>query len=304
MPTAYTKPALSVDDLLTFLERKGLAIGDHAVATNRLRYIGYYRLKIYTRAFEDTSKRFVSGTRFADIIELYEFDRRLRLALLDAIERIEVSLRSALIEVMTAKGGPHFYLDASHFDAAPTPPPGAKPKETGHAVAKKLAAEGNHKSITHYKSTYNSPVEPPIWCLLEASTFGTLSRILSGLTRPNRKEIAAFFALDEKVLVSWARSLGGLRNICAHHQMLWNADFHINAPMIGKVYKAHITDDKTLYARTAVLKLLLDSAYPAGALSWAKSLAEVVDKAKPPWVTTMAYPANWKTSSIWAAAFI
>ncbi|WP_338031443.1 Abi family protein [Ensifer aridi] len=41
----------------------------------------------------DGEHKFKDGTSFDDVLALYAFDRRLRLHVMDAIERIEVSLR-------------------------------------------------------------------------------------------------------------------------------------------------------------------------------------------------------------------
>lgn len=92
----FNKPALPVEDLVQFLINKGLAVSDHAHAKHSMAYIGYYRLKIYTRHFEDANKRFRPGTTFEEILAVYEFDRGLRLLCLDAIERVEVALRACL----------------------------------------------------------------------------------------------------------------------------------------------------------------------------------------------------------------
>ena len=73
-----------------------------------LRRIGCYRLSAYWYPFPDTSlqqdpiskkltvvrsEQFIEGARFQDALDLYVFDKRLRLLLLDAIERIEIAVR-------------------------------------------------------------------------------------------------------------------------------------------------------------------------------------------------------------------
>ncbi|XXG32323.1 MAG: Abi family protein [Ferrovum myxofaciens] len=58
--------------------------------------MNYYRLRAYWLPFETTlpggEHQFRTGTTFSDVIGIYQFDRALRLLLLDAIERIEISL--------------------------------------------------------------------------------------------------------------------------------------------------------------------------------------------------------------------
>jgi len=201
----FTKRALSVSDLITFMEGKGLTVADRTKAERCLTYLGYYRLKIYTRPFEDTAKKFRNGTTFDQIVEVYDFDRMLRLLCLDAIERIEVALRSHVINVMGAHGGPHFYYDEAFFES-----------KDAVTSMRQLGERGKHLSITHYKAEYQEPHLPAIWCLTEASTFGQLSKLYADLERQYRKEIARGFGFDEKICVSWFKSIATLRNKCAH----------------------------------------------------------------------------------------
>ncbi|MGV9584799.1 Abi family protein [Nocardia farcinica] len=58
---------------------------------------------------------FRAGTGFDDVVDLYVFDRALRLLVMDALERVEVAVRAALTDHMsTTYGDSHWYIDASH----------------------------------------------------------------------------------------------------------------------------------------------------------------------------------------------
>ena len=65
---------------------------------------------------DKTLHTFQNNTYFEDIIERYNFDRHLRLILFDAIERIEIALRTKMIYHMSLKYGGLWYLDASLFE--------------------------------------------------------------------------------------------------------------------------------------------------------------------------------------------
>ena len=93
----YAKAPLSVDDALSHLWRRRLMIDDRPANARVMRSIGYFRLHVYMRRFQNpATKYFWPRTRFKDIVELYEFDRRLRAVTMDVTERVEVALRSAL----------------------------------------------------------------------------------------------------------------------------------------------------------------------------------------------------------------
>lgn len=285
----FSKPAKPASDLIAFLEERGLIIADHVYAAHCISYIGYYHLKIYTRPFEAAEKMFRPKTTFEQIVEVYEFDRRLRLICLDAIERIEVALRSHIINIMGIHGGPHFYYEEKFF-------------ETKSAVtdARKLGENGKHLSITHYKKVYSEPSLPAIWSLMEASTFGTISRMYADLDLTYRKQIAQGFHLDETVCVSWFRTVAALRNICAHHGRLYNADMPVDMPKKAKAYGAELANSTKLYSRLVVLRVMLNSIDLYKKYDWAQRVTELVDK-RPESVglDDMAIPADWKTRPLW-----
>ena len=111
----YTKPALAEPDLLDRWEQRGLDLRDRDRAARYIRHIGYYRLSAYVRSFEQERDKLGSGTSFDDVLGLYIFDRKLRLLVLDALERVEVATRAAIGDHMSLVGGPHWYEDARHF---------------------------------------------------------------------------------------------------------------------------------------------------------------------------------------------
>jgi hypothetical protein len=90
MSTSFSKPLSSVTQQITLLETRGLVIKNTALATHFLTHVGYYRLAGYWQAFQhDPVKHlFHPGTLFETIVNLYDFDRALRLLIFDAIERI------------------------------------------------------------------------------------------------------------------------------------------------------------------------------------------------------------------------
>ena len=285
----FSKPAKSEDDLVDLLVSKGLNVQDCEYAKRQLRYVGYYRLKIYMQDFKDGSGSFSTNTNFQDIVDVYDFDRRLRLVCMDALERIEVALRSSLINVMGLEGGPHFYYDEKYFS-------------NKNAVTRMRAFGENakHLSIQHYKDKYDYPYIPAIWCLTEATTFGQISNFFADLKLPYRKKIAKNFDLDEKILVSWVRCLASLRNICAHHGRLWNAELVVNAPRQATAYQYHLTFNSTCYSRLVLLRVLTRTIDPNGTQKWLPTLRDIIDR-KPDTIDLerMGFPSGWEADALW-----
>src|SRR5262245_56089706 len=157
----FTKPSISIADQLALLERRGMSVPDHVHAAHCLQHISYYRLRAYWLPFEEAAPaagdhKFQTGTSFDDVLALYVFDRRLRLLVMDAMERVEVSLRGSWARHLAMKYGPHGYLDPSHYD---------RTDRYVKAYANLIEEIDRSKDtfIVHYKQKYHDPKHPPIW---------------------------------------------------------------------------------------------------------------------------------------------
>ncbi len=123
MAENYQKPALTFEEQLEHLKNYGLIISDHDSALSQLSTISYYRLSAYWYPFRQRDKdsnitsNFAEGTSFDDVIKLYEFDRHLRLLILDAIERIEVYIRTLITYHLGHSYGAFGYVSGSHAPA-------------------------------------------------------------------------------------------------------------------------------------------------------------------------------------------
>lgn len=90
----YDKPPTSVDEQIALLKGRGLVCADEALVRRWLVTVGYYRLSAYWLPYElppptgqTRSKTFAPDTPFESIVDIYTFDRQLRLLVTEAIER-------------------------------------------------------------------------------------------------------------------------------------------------------------------------------------------------------------------------
>lgn len=172
----FSKPATSIDEQIALLRERGMELGDLDIARKWLEGVGYYRLSAYWLPFEEPvsdnqtrSKRLRSDTTFRKVISLYVFDRRLRVLLLEAIERIEIHVRSRWTYHMSHAHGSHAHLDHNLFAGA-----------LNHAEQLVRLARAVEKSeetfIQHYRGKYTDPYSPPLWAATELMTMGELSK--------------------------------------------------------------------------------------------------------------------------------
>lgn len=89
-------------DLMALLKSRGLVISDEDKAVRYWESIGYYRLSAYMYPFLKAPKethQYKDGTTFQQVLNLYRFDKKLRMLLLNEIEKVEIAIRRAIMNI-------------------------------------------------------------------------------------------------------------------------------------------------------------------------------------------------------------
>jgi abortive infection bacteriophage resistance protein len=272
-----------------------MEVSDLAQAEFYLQHLNYYRLGAYWLPFESdhTTHVFRSGTKFEEVLSLYVFDRELRLLMLDAIERVEVSIRSQWAYQIAHLHNPH-----GHLDATLSVNNSRWQKNLG-----KLTTEVNRSDenfIKHLITNYSEAL-PPIWAVCEVMSLDLLSRWFDNLKpMKTRRAIAMVYGVDEQVLASWLRHLSLVRNICAHHSRLWNRDFTITPTLprnkpVGLASQC-VLGSRKLYNTLIILLHMMDMIAPKHI--WRIRVKDLLKKHEIP-VTAMGFPVDWGESKIW-----
>ncbi len=220
----YTKPSLTYSQQVDLLKSRGLIVKDHVAAERCLKQVSYYRFSAYCLPFEVTRHQFKSNVTFEHIAKLYEFDRRLRFLIDEALEILEITVRAVTSHEMAQNHGPFFHEQASNFY-----------QKFDHATWITKVHEEAERSkeifIAHYKSKYDGFPELPIWVAVEIMSFSSISLLIYNLKKEDQEILAKQFALHTTLLTSWLHSFAYVRNICAHHARLW--DRRLSIPIRG-----------------------------------------------------------------------
>lgn len=298
----FTKPSTSYDQQIKILEDRGMLVPDHDRARHYLSHLNYYRISAYWQPFQadQETHQFKKNANFEDAIDSYVFDRELRLLVMDAIERFEVSLRTQWAYHLAQEYGTHAYLDESLFRNI---------KQYGFTLEKlKNEIDRSHETfIKHYKATYTDPEYPPIWAVVEVISYGQLSKLFSNLQhRKDRNSIARTYGLDEKIIVSLLHHLTIVRNTCAHHGRLWNRrfTFTIKVPNRGdSALLSSLSRDNTkyIYNTLVMLEYLIEVISPDS--HWAERLINLFEKHKIINPKSMGFPDDWQELAIWRKHF-
>ena len=98
----YNKPPLTYREQVELLKSRGVKFADEQRAERHLANISYYRLSAYMLPFltmPKTNHIFKPGVTFDNVLDLYRFDKKLRVLLFNEIEKIEIAFREAVANV-------------------------------------------------------------------------------------------------------------------------------------------------------------------------------------------------------------
>jgi abortive infection bacteriophage resistance protein len=226
---------------LALLKQRGLMVDNEAAALDYLARIGYYRLSGYWYPLREIDKatslqqkrpvrfdHFVPDSHFEDVVNLYVFDKKLRLLALDALERIEMAVRVDVAHLLGEKDPcAHENPACLHGNfTKKVKTKGPNKGKTDHQLWLEKYYSMLHRArrepfIEHHKNTYAGRL--PIWVAIEVWDFGLLSRLFDGMAHADKNQIAHKYGLtDGTTLAKWLRSLNFIRNVSAHHSRLWN----------------------------------------------------------------------------------
>jgi len=294
----FNKPATTFEEQIDLLESRGVIIPDKKAATHYLSHINYYRLGAYWLPFESDhhSHQFQAGVTFDHILNLYVFDRELRLLVLDAIERIEVSFRTQWAYHISHQYGPHGYLANNK----------ALRKDERRLLndikdLRQHVRRSDEVFIQHYGKIYDEEL-PPAWVSCEVMSLGLLSRFYSNLRAYQvRRKIAETYQFDEGFLEGFMEHLSYVRNVCAHHSRLWNRELSIRPQRPRALeWNPPVTprNDRIFYI-LLMLRYLLKTTNNGD--SWCQKCNELIEPLAQDgkWRAAMGMPENWKEHPLW-----
>lgn len=294
------KDPKSIAEQIELLQGRNMGFKDAAAAPHFLSNISYYRLKGYWWEMQDdkVNHHFQDESYFEDVIELYNFDRHFRLIVFNAIERIEIALRTKLVYHLSLSYGAEWYLDSSLF------PNKYYFSDFQTKIHQELTDSSEEFIVKHYQ---NHPDEnPESWKALEVITLGALSKLYRNLNHqlPEKNAIAKEFGLyNQKYLSSWLITITLIRNIIAHHGRLWNRviinkyDWPKGLPDPLLDYTPNNYQRRKIFPILSAILYLNNRVSPGHHIK-TELLALFQQLSKIP-LYKMGFPKNWEQQPIW-----
>ena len=311
MKVPYGKKWQSISKQLQKLEDAGLFIEDTAAAESFLRHLNYYRFSGYGLAFERTRHQFVSGATFEQIRHAYEFDRALRDLVYESMEVIELDIRTTVAYTFGETYQAFGHSDANNFYNVTKQAAGAKAQaafnhKQWHSSLKSETKRSSERFIQHFKTKYSEHPDLPIWVATEIMSFGTLSRMIEGMLKPDLKRIASHYKLQPLTFISCLHHLVYVRNLCAHHARLWDREWAIKPDLpLGKLWSPPLLPGNERLFASLLLQRSMLKACPAEqtfADDWRNRVQQLIETRLPQCPASLAHmgmPQDWQQHPIW-----
>lgn len=295
----YEKPPLECGSHILKLKERGLIIDDEARIERYLKNVGYFRLTGYMYHLQSTdgNHTFFEGTTFDNIINTYNFDKKLRSIVNEYLERIEIALRARLVDYYSIQYGFYWYSKVELYSDL----------DTFNVINKEIKDKFDEESdrfIKTFKNKYIYESNLPSNMALEGLSFGKLSRLYVGLGSSSSKQaIALDFSAAISILESWLPYLSNVRNICAHHNRLWNKNMSYNRPRIpekkSQAFNVENIEDfnTTVYCTISIIQRLLEQISPTS--RFIEKIENLFNEYPDIDIKLMGFKKDWKENPAW-----
>lgn len=238
--------------------------------------------------------QYKEGASFKKVMMLYRFDKKLRLFLFNEIEKIEIAVREAVMNMTAERTGDIYWLTNSSF---------FHNQAIFHNSMTMLSKEYERSTedfIEHFKNTYTETY-PPAWILGELLPMGSVNMYYRNLKdKTLKKQIAKRFHLHAPVFESWLSVLTLTRNACCHHARVWNKINKIIPNDMKGMTRPWITlsaDKRRVYYNICIIKYFLDTISPNNdmceKLKRLFACFPEIDK------RALGFPVGWESEPIW-----
>ena len=306
------KPFLTYEQqFIKLRDEKHIVITDETETLCKLQQVGYYSLVSgYKHLFRiPAQKVYKNGTAFEELVSLYEFDEALRELFLHYLLHIERHIRSLLSYYFTEKYGEaqSTYLLKTNYNYVRKHQQGI---DRLVYELQKLTLTTQHSYIAYQRNTYHNV---PLWVLVNALTFGTLSKMYFFFPFDLQSKVSKNFAhVNEKQLGQFLTVMTKFRNVCAHNERLFSYRSKDAIPDMELHSKLSISKERSLYqcGKSDLFAVVIAFRYllpKQEFLEFKRALTKQIDRflkstphiSEEELLRAMGFPANWKKISLY-----
>lgn len=196
----YPKQILTIAQQVQSYIDAGMVIASREDVEKALKSVGFYRLRGYSfHLYDNATKKYFPGTKFEDILKLYQFDQELSALIFSMISKIEIASEIARSNDVFIK---HNF--DNHEGEVPV-----------WAVVEVLSFGTLSKIIKNLKT----------------GTGSTYSILASNYQYTSKK--GNLVTPSKKMFSSWVQAVSVLRNMCAHNSRIYNRTIHTTPEILN-----------------------------------------------------------------------
>lgn len=328
----YKKEHKTFEQQLKLLKQRDLIISNEQYAFTKLQHINYYRLSAYFLPFKYHKNYFIKtqltkfswsinpiiiklnsfqfhyyiffikpnnflpNTTFEDIIKLYYFDTELRKIIFQAIEVIEIYLRTQIAYYHSKSYDAFGYLDISTLRENMQ-----KEFDELHQDILKEKERSKEVFIKHFRDKYKTN-DLPIWTVVEIISFGSLSKLFMILQEKEQNEvISCMGGINKVVFFKWFKALSSVRNACAHHSRLWNKTLGVSfeVPNNNQAFKELSNSKNKIFFALSVIEYIL-TRIGEDEIEFKTKIKVLLKKYQQINLEKMGFIENWENNPIWS----
>ena len=250
---------------LTFLQqaelfqKRGIEIENLESAASKLETISYYKLKEFAEPFNinknlyNIEPKYIDIT-FEDVIKRYYQDKNLRIYLMHALEKIEVSFKTRIAYNLGNIGAYGYLNESSWMDRENNY---QNKKKVFQSIFDKHSKENSYKTKIDFKRGAYVKEAPSVWIFINSLTFGEIVKIYECMSKKRKREIAKYYKLDYAELELLIKSLRLIRNLCAHNNKIIDIKYK-SLPKIRDEWSKYLIEfDKNDSCHLALVILII-----------------------------------------------
>lgn len=246
------KEPKSFRDLVTRLKEHGIEVSNDEYAEAFFKNVSYYRLSGYALQYRlaPNNSDCYPGTKFDDLLLIYNFDSELRNMLRKWIEIVEVFYRTTISHYFSMSHctlPPHdqHYVLSNYADQA-------NMKDLLDKIKKQKIYYKDSLILQHHAAKYGGRY--PLWVIVEILSFSNLSKLYGVMLNSDQDIIAKAVGSSRRSLKNHLHCLANLRNMCAHAARLYNKKYNPPVILSKNLNRKHPEiKDNTLFAYIIVL---------------------------------------------------
>jgi len=195
---------MNVSSLLSEISKNWIKIDDQNTCESALEHFWLFRLLPYIKLYSNDS---IPGT-FSEILDLYDYDRRLRKIIWELVEHIEIDIKTKLVEETT-----DINWNAEHLDWTYINNPQQMEKIIDEII---LSRKEKIKSQTNPDPTR---LTTDFWKVIRVCSFWDMWQILKELNMLKLRTIVQHYNIRIQPFLSRISALRKVRNVWWHHEI-------------------------------------------------------------------------------------